>query len=98
MIKCKDGILERLKQNGHSTYQLRYDKETKNRIGQAQIQVIREGKTISMATLDTLCRLLECQPNEIIEHVPDPEGYERKPRGLKAKKIKEGKEPQADSD
>ena len=73
MIKTKAGLLDRLKAAGYSSYRLREDKL----IGQRTIQTIREGGAVSGETLNLLCQLLDCQPGDILEYVPD-EGEESK--------------------
>ena len=65
MLKYKINILEKLKQKGYTTYKLRKDKI----IGEAQIQKIREGELASKETLNTICKLLNCQPGDILEYV-----------------------------
>lgn len=65
MLKYKIDILEELKQKGYTTYKLRKDKI----IGEAQIQKIREGELASKETLNTICKLLNCQPGDILEYV-----------------------------
>jgi putative transcriptional regulator len=65
MLKYKIDILEELKQKGFTTYKLRKDKI----IGEAQIQKIREGELASKETLNTICKLLNCQPGDILEYV-----------------------------
>lgn len=65
MLKYKIDILEELKQKGYTTYKLRKDKI----IGEAQIQKIREGELASKETLNTVCKLLNCQPGDILEYV-----------------------------
>ena len=67
MLKYKIDVLEELRQIGYNTNQLR----VKKLIGQATIQQIREGKVVGINTIDTLCRLLDCQPGNIIKYVPD---------------------------
>lgn len=67
MLKYKIDILENLKNNGYSTYKLRKDKL----IGEAQIQKIREGEIASKETLNTICRLLNCQPGDILEYISE---------------------------
>ena len=42
-------------------------------MGEAQIQKIRTGEIASKETLNTLCKLLNCQPGDLIEYVPDDE-------------------------
>lgn len=43
-------------------------------MGEQQIQQIREGVIISTAGLDKLCRMLECQPGDLLEYVPEDTG------------------------
>lgn len=67
MLKYKIDILEKLKEHGYTSYKLRKDKI----IGEAQIQKIREGEIASKETLNTICKLLDCQPGDLLEYVPD---------------------------
>ena len=67
MLKYKIDILEELKAKGYTTYKLRKDKV----IGEAQIQKIRTGEIASKETLNTICKLLQCQPGDILEYIED---------------------------
>ena len=67
MLKYKIDILEKLKENGYTTYKLRKDKI----IGESQIQKIRNGELASKETLNTICKLLHCQPGDILEYIED---------------------------
>ena len=67
MLKYKIDILEKLKENGYTTYRLRKDKI----IGESQIQKIRNGELASKETLNTICKLLHCQPGDILEYVEE---------------------------
>lgn len=67
MLQYKINILDELKKNGFSTYRIRKDKI----IGESQMQKIRCGEIASKETLNTICRLLDCQPGDIMEYVPD---------------------------
>ncbi len=69
MLKYKIDILQELKEIGFTAYKLRKDKI----MGEAQIQKIRTGEIASKETLNTLCRLLNCQPGDLIEYIPDEE-------------------------
>ena len=69
MLKYKIDILEKLKENGYTTYRLRKDKI----IGESQIQKIRNGELASKETLNTICKLLHCQPGDILEYVEEKE-------------------------
>ena len=66
-IKYKIDVLDELKRAGYSTYKLRSEKI----IGERQLQQIRIGEVVSLACLNKLCQLLNCQPGDIIEYVPD---------------------------
>ena len=65
MLRYKIDILEELKGKGYSTYKLRKDKL----IGEAQIQKIRNGEIASKETLNTICKILNCQPGDILKYV-----------------------------
>ena len=69
MLKYKIYILEKLKEIGYTTYKLRKDKI----IGESQIQKIRNGELASKETLNTICKLLHCQPGDILEYVEEKE-------------------------
>lgn len=67
MLRYKIDVLESLKAKGFSSYKIR-----KNRIiGEQQMQKIRTGEIASKDTLNTLCRLLDCQPGDLLEYIPD---------------------------
>lgn len=63
-IQYKVDILSKLKSKGYSTYRLRKDKI----FGEATIQKIRKGELVSFDNVSTICKLLECQPGDIIEY------------------------------
>lgn len=67
MIAYSIDILAALKEKGYSTYRIRKDKL----IGEAQIQKLRSNELVSKETLNTLCRLLNVQPGEILKYIPD---------------------------
>ena len=67
MLKYKIDILEELKEKGYTSYKLRKDKI----MGEAQIQKIRNGEIASKETLNTICKLLQCQPGDILEYIED---------------------------
>lgn len=69
MLKYRIDVLHELKTIGFTAYKLRKDKI----MGEAQIQKIRTGEIASKETLNTLCKLLHCQPGDIIEYIPDEE-------------------------
>ncbi len=62
MIQYKIDVLSELKGKGYSTYRLRKEKI----LGEATIQKIRSGELVSWDNMSTLCRLLGCQPGDIV--------------------------------
>lgn len=64
MIIFKD-ILKKLSAAGWSTYRLQKEKQISNGV----ISRLRTGESISTNTVDTICRLLHCQPNDIMEYI-----------------------------
>ena len=67
MIKYKKDVLETLKDAGWTSYRLRQEKV----LGESMLQKIRDGRMMSWEALDRVCRLLGCQPGDIIEYVDD---------------------------
>lgn len=67
MLQYKVDILKELKEKDYTSYRLRKDKL----IGESQIQKIRKGEIASKETLNTICKLLQCQPGDILEYVED---------------------------
>jgi len=68
-IQYKVDILTELKRAGYSTYHIRKNKL----LGEAVLQNIREQKLISWENINVICRLLDCQPGDIIEYIPSSE-------------------------
>lgn len=67
MIKY-DKLFERLKQYGYNFTVIRKE----GIISESTLTAIRTGKGgLSHKNIDKLCRLLECQPNDIMEYVKD---------------------------
>lgn len=66
-VQYKINILAALKEAGYSSTRIRQEKL----IGQATLQQLRHGELVSWATINTICRLLECQPGDILEYVPE---------------------------
>lgn len=66
MLIYKD-ILGQLSTAGFTTYRLRKEKLLSERT----IQRIRDGAPINTTTIDTVCTLLNCQPDKILEYKKD---------------------------
>ena len=65
-IKYKIDILEALKNIGYSQNRIRNEKL----IGQATLTQLRHGELVSWKTIETICKLLNCQPGDILEYTP----------------------------
>lgn len=50
-----------------------YTLQVKGNISSSTIRRLKAGESVSTNTIDALCRLLRCKPNDIIEYLPDPE-------------------------
>lgn len=69
MLKYKIDILESLKEKGYTSYKIRKEKL----IGESQLQKIRTGEIASKETLNTICKLLNCQPGDILKYIEETE-------------------------
>ena len=63
-IVYKIDVMQALKDKGYNTNRIRKE----HIIGEAMLQKLREKKLVSWATFETLCKLLECQPADLIEY------------------------------
>lgn len=66
-IKYKIDILAALKTAGYSTYKIRKDKI----FAESTLQQFRNNEIVSTEQLSKLCKLLNCQPGDVLEYVPD---------------------------
>lgn len=66
-IQYKINVITALKDAGYSTYRLRKEKL----LGEATIQKFRNNELVSWENITTICRLLDCQPGDILEYIPD---------------------------
>ena len=62
-----DRLWETMRRKGISQYKLIKDYS----ISSGQLDRIRKGGNINMYTLNSLCRILECSVEEVIEYRPD---------------------------
>ena len=68
MIQYKVNILAKLKDAGYSSYRIRQEKL----ISEGTLQRLRTGGTgIRVDSLDPVCRILQCQPGDLVEWVTD---------------------------
>lgn len=67
MLKYKFDIIQALKKRGLTTYKIRKEKI----FGENTLTKFRTGQAISADNLDRLCCILEMQPGDILEYVPE---------------------------
>ena len=67
MLKYKIDTINALKNAGYSTYRIRKE----HLLAESTMTQLRRGQPISWENLDTLCRLLQCQPGDILAYAPD---------------------------
>lgn len=72
-IKYKIDVIAALKAAGYSTYRIRKEKV----ISENTLQKFRNGEIVNADNMALICKLLNCQPGDIIEYVePDGENTE----------------------
>lgn len=70
----KIDVLATLKEQGFNTNRLRKEKL----LAEGVIQALREKKPISWINIERLCKLLKCQPNDILQYIEDSDDNEEK--------------------
>lgn len=68
-LKYKIEVLQALKDKGYNTSVLRKDKL----LSEGTIQRLRNNEPIQWTNINQLCKLLDCQPADILEYVKDKE-------------------------
>lgn len=66
-LHFKIDVLSALKAKGYTTYRIRNEKL----LSESTLQKLRSGSGVSWENLETLCRLLECQPADLIEYISE---------------------------
>ena len=61
-LQFKIDVVSALKEKGYTTYRIRNEKI----LSESTVQKLRAGKGVSWENIETLCRLLECQPADLI--------------------------------
>ena len=75
-FRYKTDMLQLLKSKGYNTSIIRKEKI----MGEAMLQKLRKGQMVSWSTLDTVCKLLDCQPGDLLEYVPDADAHPDTPK------------------
>lgn len=66
-IKYKIDVLAALKEAGYNTGRIRKEKI----LSESTVQSLRRQDAINFDNLGRLCRLLHCQPGDILEYIED---------------------------
>lgn len=66
-LRYKLDVLSALKEAGYTSTRIRNEKL----MGQAVLQQLRHGELVSWKSIETICRLLNCQPGDIVEYTQD---------------------------
>lgn len=69
MLRWKVDVLAALKEAGYNSTRIRKE----NLMGQQMLSKLRKGELPSWSTIDNICEWLQCQPGDLIEHVPQIE-------------------------
>lgn len=64
-LQYKINVLEALKEKGYNTNRIRIE----GLLSQSTLQKFRRQQGVSWENIETLCRLLKCQPGDLIEFV-----------------------------
>lgn len=56
-----------MKDKGLTTYKIRKNKI----VSEGTLQSLREGKSVTTEAIANLCKVLDCQPGDIMEYIPD---------------------------
>ena len=60
-------LFDLMKEKNLTTYRIRKEKI----ISETALQKLRQGKNVTMETIERLCSVLHCQPGDIMEYIPD---------------------------
>ena len=66
-IRYKIDVIAALKEAGYSTYKIRKEKI----LAESTLQAFRAGQLVSWENVDRVCKLLQCQPGDLLEYVEE---------------------------
>ena len=72
-LRYKIDVLNALKEKGYNTNKIR----TEGLLSQSTLQKFRNQQGVSWENLETLCRLLDCQPGDLMEYIKEPEEVQK---------------------
>ena len=67
MLQYKLDVMQKLTENGYNPRKLR----NLGILGERTMTSLRRGEMISLKSIDTICRLLQCQPGDLLEWIDD---------------------------
>ena len=62
-----DKLFSLMKEKGLTTYRIRKE----NIISQSALQSLKDGKSVTIETIEKLCKVLNAQPGDIMEYIPE---------------------------
>ena len=68
-MKYKFNVIAALREKGYKSTRIKKEKI----LSESTMQKFRTGEMVSTDNIERLCKLLGCQPGDIIEYVPDEE-------------------------
>ena len=66
-LQYKVDVMQALKEKGVNTNRARKEKL----LSESVLQKLRHYEPVSWSNIEQLCKLLECQPADILEYIPD---------------------------
>ena len=66
-IRYKIDILKALKEAGYNTNRIRKEKL----LSEGTLQRLRDNELVNLDTIGKICRLLDCQPSDLVEYVKE---------------------------
>ena len=73
-IRYKFDVLAALRAVGYTSYRIRREKL----LAESTLQKFREGKPVSTDNIGTLCKMLGCQPGDILEYRKEEDSNDTK--------------------
>ena len=67
MLQYKLDVMQKLTEDGYNPRKLR----NLGILGERTMTSLRRGEMISLKSIDTICRLLQCQPGDLLEWIDD---------------------------
>lgn len=64
-----DKLFQMMQKRGLTTYKIRKE----NIISQSALTAIKNGKSVTTDTIAKLCKVLDCQPGDLMEYVDEEE-------------------------